>query len=64
MPDRNAREDASRVRGDVPGDREQKYTRRQAMTQAAWWRRARFARTDHYQCRKCGTWHIGNRRTS
>ena len=35
-------------------------SRKQAMRQAAWYRRERFARMGHYRCRSCGGWHIGN----
>lgn len=36
------------------------YTRKESMAVAAWWRRVRFARMNHFQCKKCGGWHIGN----
>lgn len=39
-------------------------TRKQAMNQAIWWRKARFARMSHYRCSTCKGWHIGNDRRS
>ena len=35
-------------------------TRREALREAAWWRRRRHARMSHYRCRGCKAWHIGN----
>lgn len=37
-------------------------TRKEAIASAQWWRRQRFARVNHYRCKKCGDWHIGNDR--
>lgn len=37
-----------------------KLTRKQAMREALWWRRVRFARMNHYHCHKCKSWHVGN----
>lgn len=37
-------------------------TRKESMRQAAWWRRARFARMNHYRCSACKGWHVGNDR--
>ncbi len=39
-----------------------RFTRKEAMRQAAWWRVRRFARMAHYKCKHCGNWHIGNKR--
>lgn len=43
---------------DLTGKR--RLTRRQAMAEARWWRRSMFARMNHYRCRSCGAWHVGN----
>ncbi len=45
-----------------PATGKQRFTRKQAMAAARTWR-SRFARMSHYQCRRCGGWHIGNNRS-
>lgn len=45
-----------------PQTGKRRYTRKQAIAEARWWRRFRFARMTHYRCHSCGAWHIGNDR--
>ena len=38
-------------------------TRKQALAQAKWWRGRMLARMNHYRCKSCDMWHIGNDRS-